>query len=130
MVSVRRTGRPPPFAAERLITSAATASWAAASIIVTVSYKSDKQVSESRVADGRTDGRTERRYENDRLLVRHTATTAAACGGGGGLGRPRADEGKEEQGGAGNRFRPAHAISLYPSRNPLLNPNDHLLGIT
>ena len=76
-----------------------------------------------------TDGRTERRYENDRLLVRHTATTAAA---GGGLGRPRAaaDEGKEEQGGAGNRFRPAHAISLYPSRNPLLNPNDHLLGIT
>ena len=122
MVSVRRTGRPPPFAAERLITSAATASWAAASIIVTVSYKSDKQVSESRVADGRT----ERRYENDRLLVRHITTAAA----GGGLGRPRADEGKEEQGGAGNRFRPAHAISLYPSRNPLLNPNDHLLGIT
>ena len=93
MVSVRRTGRPPPFAAERLITSAATASWAAASIIVTVSYKSDKQVSESRVADGRTDGRRHRGREDGRQTARHTATTAAAAGGG--LGRTSADGGTE-----------------------------------
>ena len=122
MVSVRRTGRPPPFAAETLITTAATAS-AAASIIVTVSYESDKQVSESRVADGWT----ERGREDGRQTARHTATTAAAAGG---LGRARADEGTEEQGGAGNRFRHAHGIPPHLSRNPLLHPNDHLLGIT
>ena len=109
--------RPPPFAAETLITAAATAS-AAASIIVTVSYESDKQVSESRTDGGREDGRQ---------TARRTATAAAAADG---LGRTRADEGTEEQGGAGNRFRHAHAISLYPSRNPLFHPNDHLLGIT
>ena len=86
---------PPPFAAETLITAAATAS-AAASIIVTVSYESDKQVSESRTDGGREDGRQ---------TARHTATTAAAAGG---LRQTRTDEG--EQGGAGNRFRPAHAI--------------------